>query len=123
MKRVTQDALGRRAELAARWMLRLKGYRIRAARERTHLGEIDLIASRGRTLAFVEVKHRAREADAAAAVSQRQQRRIFSAASAYLARHPQFAAMGQRFDVVIVAPGRWPRHILNAWGASDHNGK
>ena len=50
--------LGRRAEWMAAWWLRLKGYRILARDFRVAVGEIDLIARRGRTLALVEVKAR-----------------------------------------------------------------
>jgi putative endonuclease len=49
---------GRRAESLAVWLLRLKGYRLLARRYKTSVGEIDLIARRGRTIAFVEVNSR-----------------------------------------------------------------
>jgi len=45
--------------------LRLRGWRILAQRARVPGGEVDLIARRGRTLAFVEVKQRS-TVDAAA---------------------------------------------------------
>ena len=60
---------GRRAETLAAWYLRLKGYRILARRYRTPVGEIDLIVRRGRLVAFVEVKRRPTEAEAAEAVT------------------------------------------------------
>jgi putative endonuclease len=59
MKRQSAERGGRRAESLAAWWLRLKGWRILARRVRTPVGEIDLVARRGRTIAFVEVKARA----------------------------------------------------------------
>ena len=106
---------GRRAEgLAACW-LRLKGYRILARGFRVGVGEIDLIARRGRVLALVEVKARARLAEAGESVSRRQRERIGRAAEAFLQRHPRLDKLDLRFDVVLIAPGQWPRHIADAW--------
>ena len=106
---------GRRAEgLAACW-LRLKGYRILARGFRVGVGEIDLIARRGRVLALVEVKARARLAAAGESVSRRQRERIGRAAEAFLQRHPRLDKLDLRFDVVLIAPGQWPRHIADAW--------
>ena len=51
-------ARGLVAEGIAAWLLRLKGYRVLATRYRTPLGEIDIVARRGKVLAFVEVKAR-----------------------------------------------------------------
>ncbi len=103
------------AEALCRLALRLKFYRIIASRAKTPLGEIDLIAARGRSLAFIEVKARPEEAVAAEAVSCRQKERISRAARAFLARHPFYATYDMRFDVMLVLPRRWPRHIQNAF--------
>lgn len=106
---------GRRAEgLAACW-LRLKGYRILARGFRVGVGEIDLIARRGRVLALVEVKARARLAEAGDSIGRRQRERIGRAAAAFLQRHPHLGGLDLRFDVVLIAPGHWPRHIADAW--------
>lgn len=105
------------AEALCRLILRLKGYRIVAIREKTPQGEIDFIALRGRTLAFVEVKARPDETAVAEAVSPRQQARLSRAAMAYLARHPQWADKNIRFDVMQVLPWRWPRHLPDAFRA------
>jgi putative endonuclease len=115
-----QDAerRGHRAETLAAWFLRLKGYRILARRWRTPVGEIDLVARRGRLVAFVQVKQRASEADAAEAVTATAQRRIARAASAWLAAHPAAANLDLRFDVVVCVPGRLPRHIAGAFDAT-----
>ncbi len=103
-----------------RWppgILRLKGFRILARRYRTPVGEIDLIARRGRLVAFVEVKRRPSEAEAAEAVTAAGRRRIARAASAWLAAHPAAASLDLRFDVIVCAPGRPPRHVRAAFDA------
>ena len=106
---------GRRAETLAAWWLRLKGYRIVARGFRVAAGEIDLIARRGRLLALVEVKARPSLEQAGAAIRPRQRERIARAAEVFLQRHPGLAGLDLRFDVVLLAPGRWPRHLVDAW--------
>ena len=108
---------GRLAELAAVLLLTLKGYRVLARRVRTPVGEIDLIARRGRVLAFVEVKARGAEREAAEAVTPGQRRRIARAAAWWLARRPAFGDHVLRFDAVLVAPRRLPRHVAGAFEA------
>lgn len=115
---------GRWAERLAAQYLRLKGYRILARGWRAPEGEIDLVARRGRVLALVEVKARPSAADAAYAIQPRQRRRIERAALRFLSQHPQLAACDLRFDALLVAPWRWPRHLIDAWrpaGDSGHN--
>jgi putative endonuclease len=108
--------LGLAAETKAVWLMRLKGYRILARRLKTREGEADLVARRGAVIAFVEVKARDTPEAGAEAISARQRRRIAGAARAWLAGHPADIAATIRFDAVIVAPGRWPLHVENAWG-------
>ncbi len=106
---------GRRAEALAAFFLRCKGYRILARGYRTRSGEIDIIAQRARTLALVEVKYRPLRDQAAWAITETQKRRIERAASGYLAAHPGAAELELRFDALLLAPGRWPQHIEDAW--------
>ncbi len=106
---------GRWGEGLAAWWLRLKGYRILARDLRTPVGEIDIVARRGRVLALVEVKLRPRAAAALEAISPRQQQRIVRAAGAFLQRHRKLAELDLRFDTVVIVPGRWPRHLPDAW--------
>jgi putative endonuclease len=95
--------------------LRLKGYRILERRARGPLGEIDIIARRGSTIVFIEVKSRQSLDAALESVSARQQTRIRDAAELYLARTPHLSHLAPRFDVMLVAGWRWPRHIVDAW--------
>jgi putative endonuclease len=113
--RVEAEARGRRAERHAAFWLRLKGYRVLATRARTPAGEIDLIARRGRILAFIEVKARPGREQALYAVSPRQARRIVQAAAFWRARRPGLQGLQPRFDVVLLAPGRAPRHVRGAF--------
>lgn len=115
MSRGDTDRVGRAAEAAAAWLLRLKGFRILERRFATPVGEIDLIACRGDLLVFVEVKRRAELALASEAILPRQRQRVARAAESYLQRRPAARSMRCRFDVVAVAPWRWPAHIADAW--------
>jgi putative endonuclease len=111
--RARREAQGRRGEWLAAWYLRLKGWRILARRFKTARGEIDLIARRGRVVAFVEVKWRGRAEERDLAIDAWRLRRVVAAAEAVAHR---FARPGddQRIDVLLLAPGRLPRHIVNA---------
>lgn len=111
---------GRFAEAMCRWRLRFSGWRIVAANWRTPVGEIDIVARRGRLIAFVEVKARAGADDETAIPSPHQRRRIARAAELFLARDPAFGTLCGRFDVMLVQPWPsprflWPEHIPDAW--------
>jgi putative endonuclease len=95
-----------------------KGFRILARRWRSPVGEIDIVARRRGLLLFVEVKARANLDDAAWSVTERQRGRIAAAAEAWLARYPDHRIRDIRFDAMLVAPGRIPRHITAAFDAS-----
>lgn len=109
------EAGGRRAETLCVWWLQLRGWRIVARRARMAVGEIDIVARRGGTIAFIEVKARGDLGAAAASISASQRGRLERAAAAFLARHPELAALAPRFDVMLVAGWRLPVHIANAW--------
>jgi putative endonuclease len=95
--------------------LRLKGYRILISRYKSPLGEIDFVALRGDYVAVIEVKARPTEREAAEAILPRQRQRLQRAAFAFLAHYPQFNNHNLRFDIMLVAPRRWPVHIQDAW--------
>lgn len=98
---------GSRAERRAAWHYRLRGYRILAANAWAGGNEVDLVARRGRSLVFCEVKERGRDDYGAPAefVHAEKQRRVRRAAEAWLASNPELAALDVRFDVVAVGPG------------------
>jgi putative endonuclease len=119
-ERQAAETRGRRAETLAAWFLRLKGYRVLATRYKTPVGEIDLIVRRGRQVAFVEVKARDSHDAAVLAVTPANRRRIARAAAAWLASHPAAAGLDLRFDVIVAAPRRWPRHLVGAFDADGN---
>jgi putative endonuclease len=117
-ERLAAFRTGISAEGRAAACLMAKGYRILARRYRTPHGEIDIVARRRNLIAFVEVKARATLDEAAFAVTPRQQQRIIDAAQGWLAAHPEHAEFELRFDAMLIAPGRLPRHVLAAFDAS-----
>jgi len=105
---------GRKAERLAAWWLRLKGWRILATRARTPVGEVDIVARRGRTLVFIEVKARATAEQSAMALDEYRLRRVARAAEALLARYAR-PDDTIRIDAVFIVPRRWPRHVAHIW--------
>ena len=105
---------GNRAEWAAVALLRLKGYRILATRFSVPGGEIDVIAARGDTIAFVEVKARPTLDQAMLAISATKRQRISRAASFWLSSNPWAANRTWRGDAIYIAPWHWPRHAIAA---------
>jgi putative endonuclease len=113
-ERIGRYRRGRISELAAAGLLLAKGYRILARRRRTPYGEIDLIAVRGRRLAFIEVKRRATRAECEAALTPRQAGRIARATQFWLSRHVRYRDHDIGLDAVFVTPGRLPVHLPDA---------
>jgi putative endonuclease len=109
------EPAARRSAAAA--LLIAKGFRIVARRFKSPVGEIDIVARRRSLLIFVEVKARPDLEEAAWSVTERQRARIVAAAEAWLARYPDVRIRDIRFDAVLVAPGRIPRHITTAFDA------
>ena len=106
---------GRRAEHYAALWLQLKGYKLLESRFKCHVGEVDLILRRGRTLAFVEVKQRPVLSDAQMAVTAQNWRRIAMAAEVWAAQHPLAANLDWRYDLVAITPRSFPKHYRDFW--------
>ena len=110
---------GRWAESLCVIALRLMGWRILARRMKAKrgsgLGEVDIVARRGATIAFIEVKARADLDTAAESVTAAQRARIARRAEVYLQRRADLADCNVRFDVMILAGGLIPRRIIDAW--------
>jgi putative endonuclease len=114
MNRHAAEKRGRGAETLACWYLRLKGWRILARRARVLGGEVDIVARRGGTLAFIEVKARATEEAAALSLDDWRLRRVAMAAERLAPRYMR-ANDDVRIDAMFIVPGRWPRHLPDVW--------
>lgn len=112
--RARAERRGRLGETVAAWWLRLHGWSILAQRVKTRGGEVDLVARRGRIVAFVEVKTRATAAELDHAIDEYRLRRVAMAAATLA---PRFARNGEdiRIDVLLISPRSLPRHLANVW--------
>ncbi|PPQ35661.1 putative endonuclease [Rhodoblastus acidophilus] len=114
-ERAKARAFGLRAEsLAALW-LRAKLYRILDRNFLARGGEIDIVAQRGDTVVFVEVKARPRMEMAQEAITALKIARISRAARFWLARNPWAVNFTLRGDAIFIAPGRPPFHLADAF--------
>jgi len=114
-RRVIAFSFGLRAErLAALWLM-AKGYRILERRYLVKGGEIDLVAMRGATVAFVEVKARRALDDALATITPTKRKRLHRAVRHWVAHNPWAAGWVLRGDAVFIAPRRLPQHLVNAF--------
>ncbi len=94
--------LGRWGEDRAAEFLQKKGYKILGRNYACRMGEVDIIAQKGRFLVFAEVKLR-KNADFGAAkefVTETKQRRVIAAAALWLQTNP--SQRQPRFDVIEV---------------------
>ena len=114
MNRQLAETRGRKAESLAAWWLRLRGWRILARRARVPGGEVDLVARRGRVLAFVEVKQRGTSEAADWSLDEYRLRRVAVAAQRLT---PRYAKDGDevRIDALFIVPRRLPRYLPNVW--------
>jgi putative endonuclease len=116
VNRQEAEQRGRGAETIACWHLRMRGWRILTRRARVPGGEVDIVAKRGRTLAFVEVKARSDENSAAFALDEWRLRRAAVAAERLMPRYID-GVEDVRIDAVFIVPFRWPKHLINIWQA------
>jgi putative endonuclease len=81
-----------------------KGYQILEKNFKCRRGEVDIVAERGDTIVFVEVKTwRSMPSEALEqAISTKKQSRILAAAQHYLLSHPKAAPLHIRFDVILL---------------------
>jgi putative endonuclease len=115
---VGSSSRGREGEnVAAAWLER-SGYSILARNFRSRMGEVDIVASKGDTLIFFEVKtwEAYSAADLSRAVDERKRFRIVETSKFFLDRHREFNSMNVRYDVLLVQDGmRTIRHIESAF--------
>lgn len=111
MRSFTFGILG---EYYTAWYYRLKFYQIIAKRYKNYCGEIDIIASKGKNLVFIEVKSRS-NSYGEKIIRSNQQRRISRSAQLFIADNPKYQSYNMRFDFVLVRPFKLPEIIPNAW--------
>lgn len=107
--------LGLFAESLAAFYLRICFYSIISRRYKSDVGEVDIIARRGKRLVFIEVKARKNKDDAYAAFTLHQQNRIVRAAKLFIAKNPKYNESNIRFDLILICPAFFIKHIKNAW--------
>lgn len=113
--------LGHRAEYWAIVMLFCKGYMIKKRRYRSPYGEIDIIAKRGNTTIFCEVKARKNYVTAIESLNEYQKNRISKSAEYYMAGLQAGRTINKieneiyRCDMILIIPWHLPVHIKNAW--------
>lgn len=113
--------LGHYAEFLAMILLLIKGYTIKERRYRSPLGEIDIIAKKGNTTIFCEVKARKDYDTAAHSITEKQRLRISRSAEYYMShlklnnRNNKIENEIYRCDMIMIMPWQWPVHIKNAW--------
>ena len=115
LSRKRAHRLGLVAEYLCILVLLCKGYTLLETRHRNRGGEIDIVAVRGKLLAFIEVKARAEERDALESITADKRRRLARAAESFIASHGRYAQHGLRFDVMVVTSPWKIRHLKDAW--------
>ncbi|HXV74143.1 MAG TPA: YraN family protein [Sphingomonadales bacterium] len=108
---------GHKGEGLAVWLLRLKGYQILKRRYKMKVGEADIVARKGGTVVFAEVKARPTVAEGLEAITASQRKRILNAARYFMVRNRAVAGLDYRFDVIVVTPGLRIHHLEDAWRA------
>jgi putative endonuclease len=98
------------------------GWTIHARRLRTKAGEVDAVVEKAGVLSIIEVKTRPSLAEAAVALTTRQQARLVGACEIILAEHPEWGLTGVRFDVLVVSPAGQVRRIADAFRHGDLGG-
>ncbi|MEM7496765.1 MAG: YraN family protein [Pseudomonadota bacterium] len=113
---------GMMAEEAAARAYELEGAEVLARRCRLGGGELDIVAREGDVLVFVEVKRRQRGLTDEAPVSERQWRRLETAAEQYMLEHAQETGVVPRcrFDLAVMGPDGRASVIRNAHSAEQY---
>lgn len=119
LEREKARARGTAGEWLAAGLLRLKGYRVLARQFRALGGELDIVALTPPwtppTIVFVEVRARGTVEEAVESVGAEKRRRVERASAQFCARKPKLARLPRRYDLVLLAKGRWPHHVTDAW--------
>ena len=120
-KKLTAYRRGYWAEIWAIFYLWMKGYKILAWRYKTKHGEIDVVASKGNVVVFVEVKARSNISDALGSVNRKNRVRVENAAQIFILKNKRYELYSLNFAVVAIEFGykfipRKFTYLDNAWG-------
>ena len=115
MKRQKAYHFGILAEKIVIWFLRLKGYKILHWRYKTYFGEIDIIAKKGKTVIFIEVKARKYQKAIEEIFGEKQALRVKKAAQMFIDKSPNLHDFSYRFDLILLDKFLLPKHLLNFW--------
>lgn len=122
MSSLQRIKLGRWGEQIAADYLRNQGYTILRTNMRTPHGEIDIVASQGKTLVFVEVKTRKSSALGLPEISITPKKfsHMLLSAQSYLLGHPE-ATQDWRIDVISIRhqPAGQPPEIVQFENVND----
>ena len=109
------------AEFIAIWFLRFKGYQILKRRYKTFVGEIDIIAKKGRVIMAIEVKARKRNIIKNGLLLEEvvgiaQQKRIKRAMMSFVkSNYKKYQNHNIRFDLIVICHYKIPLHLINFW--------
>lgn len=108
---------GRAGEGAAARLLESEGWTLLARNFRAGRGEIDIIAEKGDTLAFVEVKTWSRlgPEELERSVGPDKRRRIIETSQIFLSRHRQYSDARLRYDLLLMKGDSPARRIEGAF--------
>ncbi len=112
--RLSNHYFGLLAEYIICFLYICKFHQILHHRYNNKLGEIDIIARKGKKLIFIEVKAR-KYGICEDIVSVTQKQRITRSAEFFLLKNRKYSNYDVRFDLAVVQPYRWPLIINNAW--------
>ena len=109
-------AIGDWAETLASDHVQQQGWQLLARNFHCRGGELDIIASKQQTLAFIEVKYRRSNAYGGplAAITHNKRQRLIRAAQTFLQTQPRFKSYQARFDLVAIC-GRPEQQLELQW--------
>ncbi len=110
-RRQARERRGRSAERIASLFLLINGFRIVERRFKVPVGEIDIVAVKGRRLAFVEVKARADIVACEASITPKLRSRVRRAADVWMASHRRYHDYDQGFDLIFICRRKWPIYL------------
>ena len=120
-KKIKSYQFGIIAEFVAIIFLRFKGYKVLQRRYKTNLGEVDIIACKGRAIIAIEVKARKKSVEKNGflideVLGENQKKRIKRAIMVFMAANSKkYYNHSIRFDLMVISPCKMPYHLIGFW--------